>query len=332
MARDKAKQRNIDKSDLANYPNARIRNNSGSNDGTPISESVYGDFHETAAKMMREANMTYNDLPDNVSNGYQLFEANKRIATKNDYVGSATIQGVDTIYFDTPLDCFKVNESMIFNVNFDSTTVINKATCVTPNFTKTIVISGPFKSGQKVRLINESSRILLSGIYETSDIPNLLSRLNALEGIIGTMNKIITPIVNGGTPLLWMRPANEIPLGYSEVTEFRGKSIFGYDPNDTDFNVVFGTAGSKSFNIQKQNLPAEGISYEDSYMLESSTSEAGINGKTTLPSNYFSWRADRDTNNNTLLWRKNTTDNLGNGNEIKKLDPSRIVMFIKYTG
>ena len=331
MAWDKAKQRNIDKSDLANYPNARIRNNSGSNDGTPISESVYGDFHETAAKTMREANMTYNDLPDNVSNGYQLFEANKRIATKNDYVGSATIQGIDTIYFDTPLDCFKVNESMIFNVNFDSTNAINKATCVTPNFTKTVVISGPFKSGQKVRLINESSRILLSGIYETSDVPNLLSRLDALEGIIGTMNKIITPIVNGGTPLLWMKPANEIPLGYSEVTEFRGKSIFGYDPNDTDFNVVFGSVGSKSFNILKQNLPAEGISYKDSYYIENSNTGSGIDGKIQLGSNYLGSNKS-DTDNNALFYRNAVTDNLGNGNEIKKLDPSRIVIFIKYTG
>ena len=176
MARDKAKQRNIDKSDLANYPNARIRNNSGSNDGTPISESVYGDFHETAAKTMREANMTYNDLPDNVSNGYQLFEANKRIATKNDYVGSATIQGIDTIYFDTPLDCFKVNESMIFNVNFDSTNAINKATCITPNFTKTVIISGPFKSDFASSLLFAVSCInpyFLILFESTSGAPNL---------------------------------------------------------------------------------------------------------------------------------------------------------------
>ena len=314
MARDKAKQRNIDKSDLANYPNARIRNNSGSNDGTPISESVYGDLHETAAKTMREANMTYNDLPDNVSNGYQLFEANKRIATKNDYVGSATIQGVDTIYFDTPLDCFKANESMIFSVNFDSTTAINKAICITPNFTKTVVISGPFKSGQKVRLINESSRILLSGIYETSDVPNLLSRLDALEGIIGTMNKIITPIVNGGTPLLWMRPANEIPLGYAEVTEFRGKSIFGYDPNDTDFDVVMKNTGSKTLDI---TLPFNG--WFAGPAINGGGGEAGrlvvTNGQGERGESFesLSTSGNRDIS-------------------VKKLDPSRIVMFIKYTG
>ena len=332
MARNKANQRNIDKSDLANYPDARIRNNTGSNDGTPISEAVYGDIHETFAKFMREAGLNYNNLPDNVSNGYQLFEAIKRVAAKNDFIGSATKQGNDTVYFDAPLNIFKDRESMIFSVNFDSTDDFNKAVCSTPNFSKTLVISGAFKSGQKVRLINEASRVVVSGIYETNDVPNLLQRLTSLESVIGTMNKIITPIVNGGTPLLWMRPANEIPEGYEEVTEFRGKSLIGFDPNDIDFNVVMKEIGSKTFTISKSNLPAAGVGYEDSYMLESPSSDAAISGKTTLPSNYFSWRSDRDFNNNILYWRKHTTDNLGDGTAINKLDPSRIVMFIKYTG
>lgn len=331
MARNKANQRNIDKSDLANYPDARIRNNTGSNDGTPISEAVYGDIHETFAKFMREAGLNYNNLPDNVSNGYQLFEAIKRVAAKNDFIGSATKQGNDTVYFDAPLNIFKDKESMIFNVNFDSTDALNKAICPAPNFSKTLVISGAFKSGQKVRLINEASRVVVSGIYETNDVPNLLQRLTSLESVIGTMNKIITPIVNGGTPLLWMRPANEIPEGYEEVTEFRGKSLIGFDPNDTDFNVVMKEIGSKSFNIEKTNLPAVGIGYQDAYYIENSTTGSGIDGRINLGSAYFGSNSS-DSDNNVLYYRNATTSNLGNGTAINKLDPSRIVMFIKYTG
>ena len=311
MARNKANQRNIDKSDPANYPDARIRNNSGSNDGTPISESVYGDIHEMVAKFMREAGLKYNGLPDNVNNGYQLFDAVKSIAVKNDYIGSATKQGNDTVYFDAPLNIFKDKESMIFSVNFDSADALNKAICPAPNFSKTLVISGTFKSGQKVRLINEASRIVVSGIYETNDVPNLLQRLTYLESVIGTMNKIITPIVNGGTPLLWMRPANEIPLGYSEVTEFRGKSIFGFDPNDTDFNVVMKETGSKSFTINKSNLPSN-INTELMKFKNKQTTSLGIRTGTDFYAE---------------------TENVGGtGTEINKLDPSRIVMFIKYTG
>lgn len=311
MARNKVNQRNIDKSDLANYPDARIRNNTGSNDGTPISEAVYGDIHETFAKFMRESGLSYNNLPDNVSNGYQLFEAIKRVASKNDFIGSATKQGNDTVYFDAPLNIFKDKESMIFSVNFDSADALNKAICPAPNFSKTLVISGTFKSGQKVRLINEASRIVVSGIYETNDVPNLLQRLTYLESVIGTMNKIITPIVNGGAPLLWMRPANEIPEGYQEVTEFRGKSIFGFDPNDTDFNVVMKETGSKSFTINKSNLPSN-INTELMKFKNKQTTSLGIRTGTDFYAE---------------------AENVGgNGTEIKKLDPSRIVMFIKYTG
>lgn len=311
MARNKANQRNIDKSDPANYPDARIRNNSGSNDGTPISESVYGDIHEMVAKFMREAGLKYNGLPDNVNNGYQLFDAVKSIAVKNDYIGSATKQDNTTIYFDAPLNIFKTNESMIFNVNFDSTISLNSAVCVTPNFSKTIVINGEFKSGQKVRLVNEGSRILLSGIYETSDIPNLLNRLNYLESVIGTMNKIITPIVNGGTPLLWMKPANEIPAGYTEVTEFRGKSIIGLDPNDTDFNVVMKEIGSKEFSLTKNNLPSS-LNTDIMKYKNKETTSVGVRTGT----DFFV-----------------SLENIGgNGIAVKKLDPSRIVMFIKYVG
>ena len=311
MARNKANQRNIDKSDLANYPDARIRNNTGSNDGTPISEAVYGDIHETFAKFMREAGLNYNNLPDNVSNGYQLFEAIKRVAAKNDFIGSATKQGNDTVYFDAPLNIFKDKESMIFNVNFDSTDALNKAICPAPNFSKTLVISGAFKSGQKVRLINEASRVVVSGIYETNDVPNLLQRLTSLESVIGTMNKIITPIVNGGTPLLWMRPANEIPEGYQEVTEFRGKSLIGFDPNDNDFNIIMKEIGSKTFTINKTNLPSN-INTELMKFKNKQTTSLGIKTGTDFYAE---------------------AENVGgSGTEIKKLDPSRIVMFIKYTG
>lgn len=333
MARNKATQKNIDKSDLSNYPDARIRNNTGSNDGTPISESVYGDIHETFAKFMRDAGLKYNNLPDNVSNGYQLYDAILRNANKNNFVASAAKRGTDAIFFEAPLNIFKTGESMIFVVNFDSTDQLNKAICTDPNYSKPLKIEGGFKNGQKIRLINDRSRILVSGIYETSDVPNLLNRLTSLENVIGTMNKIIAPIVNGGTPLLWMRPANEIPEGYEEVTDFRGMSLFGYDPNDADFNVVMEQIGSKTFNIAKTNLPSEGVGYQDSYYIENSTQGgSGVDGKITLGGRYFGPNARPDFDNNTLYYRNATTSNLGDGTAIKKLDPSRIVMFIRFKG
>ena len=53
----------------------RIKDDSGSNDGTPVDVEVYNDFHEFFDYLMDLANVTANGLPDNDTNGYQLMES-----------------------------------------------------------------------------------------------------------------------------------------------------------------------------------------------------------------------------------------------------------------
>jgi len=59
----------------AAYPYGAIKDNTGSNDGTPVNTAVYGDFHQFFARMLGESGVTPNDLPDNQTNGFQYFEA-----------------------------------------------------------------------------------------------------------------------------------------------------------------------------------------------------------------------------------------------------------------
>jgi len=59
----------------ATYPYGAIRDNTGSNDGTPVNTAVYGDFHQFFARMLGESGVTPNGLPDNQTNGFQYFEA-----------------------------------------------------------------------------------------------------------------------------------------------------------------------------------------------------------------------------------------------------------------
>lgn len=47
----------------------------GSRNGTPVNEALLGDIKEFFEKLMREAGITPNDLPDNTSNGFQLYQA-----------------------------------------------------------------------------------------------------------------------------------------------------------------------------------------------------------------------------------------------------------------
>lgn len=63
------------------YPNGRIGNSlpaQGGNPavvGTAIVEELQGDFYQLLQKLIIDAGVVPNDLPDNVSNGYQLLEA-----------------------------------------------------------------------------------------------------------------------------------------------------------------------------------------------------------------------------------------------------------------
>ncbi|HLF67442.1 MAG TPA: hypothetical protein VI522_07465 [Gammaproteobacteria bacterium] len=74
MARKLANQDNVQAPD-SDYPYARIKDNDGSGNGTPVNEKVYGDIHQFFAHMLAQAGMTANDLPDNDYNGFQLYEA-----------------------------------------------------------------------------------------------------------------------------------------------------------------------------------------------------------------------------------------------------------------
>ena len=66
-----------------NYPYGKIKDNPGNGTGTPINELVYGDFHQFFAKMMAEAGIAYNGLPDNAADGFQYFLALIKNINKN---------------------------------------------------------------------------------------------------------------------------------------------------------------------------------------------------------------------------------------------------------
>ena len=59
----------------AEYPYGDIRNVVGATPGTPVSREVYADFHQFFERLMADTNTTHNNLPDNATNDFQLFEA-----------------------------------------------------------------------------------------------------------------------------------------------------------------------------------------------------------------------------------------------------------------
>jgi len=57
------------------YPYGRLKNDSGAFDGTTCNENLLGDLFQFVMKMMDQAGITPNGIPDNASSGYQIFDA-----------------------------------------------------------------------------------------------------------------------------------------------------------------------------------------------------------------------------------------------------------------
>lgn len=59
----------------AAYPFGNIKDKTSSEAGTGVNVAVYGDMHQFFAKLFAASGLTANGLPDNESNGFQLYKA-----------------------------------------------------------------------------------------------------------------------------------------------------------------------------------------------------------------------------------------------------------------
>jgi hypothetical protein len=59
----------------AEYPYGQFKDNTGSNNGTPLNKAVLEDYLQFFHKMMGETGVVYNGVPDNEYDGWQFWEA-----------------------------------------------------------------------------------------------------------------------------------------------------------------------------------------------------------------------------------------------------------------
>lgn len=319
MARDKALQTNIDGSDLVAYPNKRIRNNDGSGNGTPVDEYNYGDIHELMAKFMRDSKLPYNGLPDNEQNGHQLYEAFLNVAGKNALVKNLSLFNATTISIPIKIDVLKADETLLFKSSFDSLpTYVNIKG--TDGVTKALNIAGVFKVNQLVRLINTPTQIILLGLYDTQNAPDLIARLTTLENSIQPMIDKLAVFQAGGGMVLWNKPLALIPFGWHEVVNWRGRLPIGLDLTDSDFDVIGKIGGSKTKALTAANNGPHnhdwkyGVENDDNGSGGSAAEFTKIPG--FIPSNDPS----------------NPIGTSGTGTPFNVMNPFRTVLFIEYTG
>jgi hypothetical protein len=190
MAINLGDQLNIDKSDLANYPNGQIQDNDGTDNGTPINRVTSSDLWMFFDKLMRNAALSYNGNFDNEGNGYQYIDALMSLASKSDYVLSLTTTGGGTpiLNINTRLGILQTNEKLLALAVSDYTSETQITGTDSPVVTKSIIITQQWKAGDYLLLVNTPSGIKIIQEVNGDNINTIVAANNFLKAA----NNVVT--------------------------------------------------------------------------------------------------------------------------------------------
>lgn len=165
--------------------------------------------------------------------------------------------------------------------------------------------------------------------FHTKDIPlNLIERLNAIE-------KKLTIFQQGGVVFPWFKPVADIPEGFQEVVDIRGRTIIGYDPNQFEFNQIGKKAGSKEKTFTAANIPEH-----DHFLFADEIVDGGLTISSTNTPVKEGFNAGSDGNQNYRIRGTNNPATLGKTSKtgtvtptpFSILNPYAIAAYIEYIG
>lgn len=169
---------NVDNSDLVNFPDGRIKNNTGAGDGTAVNERVYGDIHSNVSKLIRLANISYNGLADSESNGFQIVEALRDLGSKHDVMHNIT-STTGVLGITAKLNTMLVDEFLIAKSSVDLTTETTiKGTDLNVFAITTI---GTFKTGEFIRLQKTLAGFTIIRLVDAVNLDAFVSELLYLK-------------------------------------------------------------------------------------------------------------------------------------------------------
>ena len=134
-----------------------------------------------------------------------------------------------------------------------------------------------------------------------------------------------------GLIALWGKPANEIPAGWREYVNLRGKMPVGLDPDyiktkddsqDYQFNSLLKSGGERSHRLTIAEMPLHTHNYNDIYY-----SEAW--GTVYIPGSIGSEETDYDNKGYDMT---RTSAGTGGDQPHNNMPPYRVVQFIEYVG
>ena len=112
--------------------------------------------------------------------------------------------------------------------------------------------------------------------------------------------------------VLWNKPAVDIPTGWQEVIDWRGRMPVGFDNVQSEFNVMGKTGGQKNKTLSIAEMPSH---THDIDLVDETGSGAPAGGNPAGVSN-----------------GTGKTKSQGGGVPFSIMNPYRVVMFIEYIG
>lgn len=149
---------------------------------------------------------------------------------------------------------------------------------------------------------------LWSEFKRPANTVNITERLLAIE-------KKVAVFQAGGGMVLWNKPANQIPDGWQEVVNWRGRIPVGLDTTQAEFNTIGKTGGAKNKTLSIAEMPAH------SHDVTVHGSDDG-NGWGRIQGG-----SPEQTGTNSV-----DVQSKGGGQQFSLLNPYRVVLFIEYVG
>lgn len=199
MAINIGDQTNIDKSDLANYPNGQILDNTGGpGTGTPIIRITASDMWMLPDKLMRLAQIPYSGNFDNESNGYQFVNALIALASKSDYIQAL---GTTADILQLPninLDILNLDEKLICQAatNWTVETQIKGSTATL----LTVTITRQYKAGDYLMMRRTSGGVTLVCIITYDNLNVVVNELSYLKAAANSDEDTGTSVAKATTP------------------------------------------------------------------------------------------------------------------------------------
>lgn len=136
--------------------------------------------------------------------------------------------------------------------------------------------------------------------------------MQAILNRIATLEAKSAVFQAGGGMVLWNKPASQIPTGWAEVVDWRGRMPVGWNPNDGDFQSLGEIGGSKNHILTIDEMPAH--SHNTTY----GTEDANSSGST---------RTWLQSGSGTAV---KTSTSVGGNQSFNIMNPYRVVLFIEY--